>query len=117
MILMIMSSKNCVNLLERKRINYKRNITKIGLHRASAAHIRHLMANSHLAVAMSALAVAAPKVYGKISSSGSLEPDTCAAKPPHCNLSLGNDFVLDVFNKPCSPLGEGAVDPAFAGHF
>ena len=50
------------DLLEGEGIDHERHVPEVGLHEASAAHICHLVSDLHLAIAMCALAVAAPQV-------------------------------------------------------
>ena len=117
MILVIVCRENRVHLLECKRINDEGNVAEIRLHESAAAHVCHLVADLHLAVAVCALSVAAPQVDGDVGAAGSLEPDACASEPPHSHIARLNDLVFDVLDKPGAPFGEGAHDPAFSGHF
>ena len=117
MVLMVVGSQNSVHLLECEGIEHEGNIAQVGLHQAAAAHVCHLVANSHLAVAVGTLTVAAPQVDGDVGVAGSLEPDAGAAQPPHSHIAGGDNFIFDVLDQPGAPLGEGALDPRIASHF
>ena len=116
-VLMIVRRKNGIDMLESERIDDERDVAEIRLHRAAAAHVGHLVADSHLAVAVGALAVAAPEVDCDVGVVRGLKPDTGAAEPPHGDVSLRNDGVLDVLDEPGAPFREGAHDPFLSGHF
>ena len=116
MILVIVSRKDCVHLLESEGIDHKGNVSQVRLHRASAAHVGHLVSDCHLAVAVGPLSVSAPQVDGDVRAARGLEPDAGASKPPHRDLSLRNDFILNVFHQPGAPFRESSLDPALSGH-
>ena len=115
-ILVVVGGEHRVYLLEGEGVDDEGNVAEIGLHFAAAAHVRHLVADGHLAVAVGALAVAAPEVDGEIRAAGRLEPDAGAAEPPHRDVAGLDDLVLDFLDQPGAPLGEGGFDPLFAGH-
>ena len=50
------------DLLEGEGIDHERHVPEVGLHQTAAAHVSHLVSDLHLAVAVCALAVAAPQV-------------------------------------------------------
>ena len=105
-ILVVVGGQHGVHLLEGEGIDHEGNVAQVGLHLAAAAHVRHLVAHLHLAVAVGALAVAAPQVDGDVRAAGRLEPDAGAAEPPHRHIAGLDDFILDVLNQPGAPLRE-----------
>ncbi len=106
MVLMIMSSQNRVHLFESKGIDHKRHVTQIRLHSPSAAHIRHLMTDFHLSVAMCSLSVPAPEIDGNVSTARCLKPYAGTAKPPHRYIARLNNFIFNVLHKPGTPFRE-----------
>ncbi len=116
-VLVIVGRENGIDVLEGERIDDERDVAEIRLHRAGAAHVGHLVADLHLAVAVRALAVAAPEIDGDVGVVRSLEPDAGAAEPPHGDVAFRDDGALDVLDKPGAPFGEGAHDPFLSGHF
>ena len=102
-----MGCKHRIHLFKCERIDHKRHIAQIGLHRAAAAHIRHLVAHLHLPVAVGSLSVSAPEIDGDVRTSRRLKPYPGTAKPPHGNVTRLNNFVFDVLHKPGTPFREG----------
>ena len=113
---MVVGGQHRVYLLEGEGIKDKGDVAQVGLHGPGTAHIGHLVANCHLAVAVGPLAVAAPQVDGDVGAAGGLEPHAGAAQPPHGHIAGGYDLILDVFHQPGAPLGEGILDPLVTGH-
>ena len=114
---MVMRSEHCIYMLECEGVNDERHVAEVRLHRAAAAHVSHLVANLHLAIAMRALAIAAPEVNRYVGTARRLEPNARAAQPPHGNLTFRNNRLLDVLNEPGAPFRERAVNPGFSRHF
>ena len=75
------------------------------------------MAHGHFAVAVRALAVAAPQVNGNVRAAGGLEPNARTAKPPHSDVARLHNLVFDVLNQPRAPLREGGHNPLVPRHF
>ena len=115
-VLMVVRGEHGVDMLEREGVGHEGDVAQVGLHGAAAAHVGHLVADGHLAVAVGALAVAVPEVDGDVGITGGLEPDARAAEPPHGHVAGLDDLVLDVLDQPGAPLGEGVGDPLVAGH-
>ena len=116
-VLMIMGRKHCIDLFERKWINNKRDIAKVGLHLAPSAHICHLMPHLHLAVSMGSFPIAAPQIHCNIRVFRCLKPDSGTSKPPHGNISRRYHLIFNVFYQPGSPFRECTLNPAFSCHF
>ena len=116
-VLVVVGGQHRVHLLEGEGVDHEGHVAQVRLHGAAAAHVGHLVAHLHLAVAVGALAVAAPQVDGDVRAARSLEPDAGAAQPPHGDVAGLDDLVLDVLNQPGAPLGERGHDPLLAGHF
>ena len=115
-VLVIVGGQDGVNLLERKGVDDEGDVAQVGLHHAATAHVGHLVADLHLAVAVGALAVAAPEVDRDVGAAGGLEPDAGAAEPPHGNVAGLDNLVLDVLDQPGAPLGEGVGNPLVTRH-
>ena len=92
---MIVGGQHRVHLLEGEGIEDEGHVAQVGLHHAAAAHVGHLVAGLHLAVAVGALAVAAPQVNGDVGAAGGLEPHAGAPQPyPGSSQKLYSLYII-----------------------
>ena len=115
-VLVVVGGQHRVHLLEGERVDDEGDVAQVGLHGAGPAHVGHLVAHGHLAVAVGALAVAAPEVDGDVGAAGGLEPHAGAAQPPHGHVAGLDNFILNVLHQPGAPLRECGHNPFLTGH-